>query len=71
MIKKETLGTRFKKWRKENEWTQAQVGEKLKLTAHYFSMLENDKVGISIGTLTSLGKKMNLNLHWLITGKTK
>lgn len=71
MKKKQTLGNRFKFWRLENEWTQAELGKKLGLSNTYLSEVEHDRVGIGNKTLLFLNTKLDLDLNWLITGKTK
>jgi len=63
-----TMGKRFKEWRLENNWTQLELGKKLKLSNTYISQFELDRVGIGNETLQFLGLHFDIDLKWLITG---
>jgi len=69
MKNKKTVGNRFKEWRLENEWTQAQLGEKLNLSNNFLSEVEHDKTNLGLHTIKAMGINHQLNLDWLLVGR--
>ena len=71
MKRKDQIGIRFKKWRVKTGRTQAQLGKEMKLSQNFLSAFENGNTKLSQDTFQFLGLNLNLDLNWLLTGKSR
>ena len=65
------IGKRFRKWRLDKDMTQQAIEKILNLGASYISKVEINGIGFSQESLTILVMKLDLDIHWLLTGKEK
>lgn len=55
-------GTILKEWRKANKLTQQEVGDRLKLTASYISMMESNSMSVTLTTLESIARLVGMSM---------
>lgn len=65
------IGKRFKQWRIDKNMTQLAIGKILNVGPGYISKVETIGSGFSQESLEILVRKLDLNIHWLLTGKEK
>lgn len=63
------LCERFRKIRRDNGLTQAQLADKLEISRSLISQIEKYFAEPSKGTITQLAKKLNINTNWFLTGE--
>ena len=64
-----TIGKRFKEIRRLNLLSQQDFAGLISISVGTVSKIESDKQIPSAETLTLLACKLNVNLHWLLTGQ--
>ena len=64
-----TLGERIKDCRIESRMKQGDVCRKAKISAGFYSDVENGKRSVSAETLHALAKAFGVSMDWLFTGK--
>jgi len=62
------IGKRIKQKRKEKNYTQSELGEKLNISTVYISNIENGKEEISLNRLGELASVLDTNIEFFITG---
>jgi transcriptional regulator with XRE-family HTH domain len=63
-----SLGGRIRERRVELEWTQGTLAEKAGISKGFLSDIENNKRGISAGTLLGIARVLGVSLDHLTTG---
>lgn len=64
-------GERIKQARKACRYTQAEVAEMINMSSKNFSQLERGMTGISVSTLISLCKCLNVSSDYILFGTEK
>ena len=62
------MGERVKQARKAKRFTQAQVAETINMSSKNFSQLERGMTGISLSTLISLCKALDVSADYILFG---
>lgn len=64
------MGARIKQARKAKRYTQAQIAEIIDMSSKNFSQIERGETGISISTLISLCKVLEVSSDYILFGTT-
>ena len=62
------MGARIKQARKNKRYTQAQIAEIIDMSSKNFSQLERGETGMSISTLISLCKTLEVSADYILFG---
>ena len=62
------MGERIRQARKARRYTQAQVAEMINMSSKNFSQLERGMTGISLSTLISLCKTLEISADYILFG---
>jgi len=65
------IGKRFKQWRLDKNMTQQAMGKILNRSQSHIYEVEKRGGGFSQASLAILAHKLDLDINWLLTGKTK
>jgi len=65
------IGKRFKQWRLKKGMTQQAIANILDRSPNHICHIEKQGGGFSQESLEILVKKLDLDIHWLLTGKEK
>jgi transcriptional regulator with XRE-family HTH domain len=63
-----SIGSRIRQLRRERNFTQAQLAEKLSVTPEYISRVERATTNPSLQTLSKLARLLGVNLTFLLEG---
>lgn len=66
----ESIGERFQQWRKAKGLTAREIKEKTGISVGIISEYENNKKQIGSQNLISLWRAYDLDITWILTGKT-
>lgn len=64
----ELIGKRVQQVRKTKRYTQAEIAEKINMTSKNLSQLERGMTGISVSTLMSLCKTLDVSADYILFG---
>ncbi len=67
LLQKETLGQRIKRIRKQQGYTQADVGKKVGVAQRLVSDYESGRLRVSVDMLVRFAKAFDINVNELIT----
>jgi len=72
----ESVGSRFKKWRKMNHLSQSQIAQMINTTYNYISMVEHGRRGLAQSSLMIFRQEIPgiidtpLDVNWLLDGRS-
>lgn len=64
-----TIGERFKEWRKSNNLTTSEIAEKAGISQGGLSSIENNKSLLGTKVLLSLYQYYEIDIKWILTGE--
>lgn len=65
----DTIGTRIKGLRKEQNLSQESFGEKINVSRDVINNLERDRIGLKEHYIKLIALEYKVNEHWLLTGE--
>ena len=65
MARKPRLGAKIRRLRRESELTQAQLAQRLMISASYLNLIEHNQRAVTVPLLFKLGEVLNVDLQTL------